>query len=101
MPLARVGLGLADPVAQGFRVHVQLLTKPAKRRARLRLPVQPNRSFPQLVGVLPWCWQQSLPPWFARSNQSSKTPENRGNLKVPGELKAGPLRNRLKSNDAV
>ena len=67
MPLARVGLGLADPVAQGFRVHVQLLTEPAERRSRLGLPVQPNRSFAQLVGVLPWCWQQSLPPWFAKA----------------------------------
>ena len=35
MSLARVRRGLADPVAQSFRVHVQLLSGLAERRARL------------------------------------------------------------------
>jgi hypothetical protein len=80
MPLPGVGLGLADPVAQGFRVHVQLLAQPPERRPRLGLPIQPNCTFPQLIGVLPRCWQQSLPSRSSRSNQSSETPENRGKL---------------------
>src|SRR4051812_36876947 len=80
MPLPGVCLGLPDPVPQGLRMHVQLLAQPPERRPRGRLPIQPNRTLAQLVGVLPRCWQQSLPSWFSRSNQSSKTPENRGNL---------------------
>src|SRR4051794_41251537 len=80
MPLPGVGLGLADPVPQGLRMHVELLAQPPERRPRGRLPIQPNRTLTQLVGVLPRCWQQSLPPWSSRSNQSWETPENRGNL---------------------
>jgi hypothetical protein len=68
MPLPGVGLGLPDPVPQGLRVHVELLTQPPERRPRLGLPIQPNRPLAQLVGVLPRCWQQSLPPWSSRSN---------------------------------
>src|SRR5690606_20594106 len=79
--LAAVGLVLADPVAQGFRVHVQLLAQPPKRRARGRLPIQPHRALAQLIGVLLRCCQQCLPSWLSRSNQSWKTPEKRGNLK--------------------
>src|SRR5690606_12454919 len=78
--LAAVGLVLADPVAQGFRVHVQLLAQPPKRRARGRLPIQPHRALAQLIGVLLRCCQQCLPSWLSRSNQSWKTPEKRGNL---------------------
>src|SRR5690606_35349340 len=78
--LAAVGLVLADPVAQGFGVHVQLLAQPPKRRAWGRLPIQPHRALAQLIGVLLRCCQQCLPSWLSRSNQSWKTPEKRGNL---------------------
>jgi hypothetical protein len=50
MSIADVGLGLADPVAQGFRVQVQLLAQLAERRTRLGFPIQQNHAFPQLVG---------------------------------------------------
>src|SRR5690606_20588000 len=81
--LAAVGLVLADPVAQGFGVHVQLLAQPPKRRAWGRLPIQPHRALAQLIGVLLRCCQQCLPSWLSRSNQSWKTPEKRGNLSRP------------------
>src|SRR5690606_37823386 len=87
--LAAVGLVLADPVAQGFRVHVQLLAQPPKRRARGRLPIQPHRALAQLIGVLLRCCQQCLPSWLSRSNQSWKTPEKRGNLRAGRQAPAG------------
>jgi hypothetical protein len=67
----------------GLRMHVQLLAQRPERRPGLRLPIQPHRALAQLIRVIPWRWQQSLSSWSSRSNQSSKTPENRGNLTQP------------------
>jgi hypothetical protein len=71
-----------DPQENWVRVHVQLLTKPAKRRARLGLPVQPDRSFTQLGGVLPWCWQQSLPPGVRKIEPAFKRLRRTGGSSV-------------------
>ena len=46
----------------------------------------PNRPFPQLLGVLPRCWQQSLPSWFSRSNQSS----DQTHMALAGRAEATP-----------
>lgn len=47
-----VGLGLADPVPQGFVVHAQLLGQPPDHRLGVGLPVETHGAFTQLVGVL-------------------------------------------------
>ncbi|MCW2721673.1 MAG: fatty-acid--CoA ligase [Pseudonocardia sp.] len=40
------------PVPQRLVVHAQLLGQPADHRARVRLPVETDSAFTQLVGVL-------------------------------------------------
>src|SRR5690606_13066142 len=80
-PLAAVGLVLADPVPQGFRVDVQLLSQPADHRLRVGLPVQAHRPFTQLVGVLLGGSHDDFLPRFTRSNLVWKSPANRGRLR--------------------
>jgi hypothetical protein len=67
-PLAAIGLVLADPVPQGFRVDAQLLGQPADHRIRVRVPVQAHRPFTQLVGVLLRGCHDGFLPRFTRSN---------------------------------
>lgn len=53
--LPAVGLGLANPGAQRFVVHAQLLGQPPDHRARVGLEVQADGALTQLVWVLLRC----------------------------------------------
>ncbi len=65
-----------------WRMHTQLLSQPAHDQLRIRLPVQPHGTLPQLVGVLLRCCHSSSSPW--PSDHDQKTPGNRGNLSSAG-----------------
>ncbi|GAA3383243.1 hypothetical protein GCM10020369_08350 [Cryptosporangium minutisporangium] len=59
---AVVGLVPADPVAQRLRMHPELFGESPDHRLRVCLPIQPDRTGPQLIGALLRCRHRCFVP---------------------------------------
>ncbi len=81
-PSTGVNLGLLSPGPQRVRVHPNPWTNPVngliQRQTLLLLPGlehETDRSIPQLLRILPWCWQLHL-------SVKSMPPQHPGRFKV-------------------